>query len=425
MRFLLTHGLDEAAEKQPDNTAFRFPPDSINYAQLSQRSNQLANLLIDQGVKKSDRVGIFMHKSLQLPVAIYAVMKAGAAYVPIDPLTPTDRINHIVNDCKISVLISDDSKQKQLQSKWLKSSTISVVVGVSFQIDHLLTFNWSDLSNYPQNTPQVNLNENDLAYIIFTSGSTGSPKGIMHNHRSGLNYAKLSASIYDLCSNDVLSNFSSLHFDMSTMDYLTVTQACATTVIISEAYMKLPASLAGFMEKEQFTIWYSVPFALIQLLAHGQLEDRNLESIRWVLYGGEPFPAKHLRQLMDLWPGARFSNVYGPAEVNQCTYYHLPDSFKGNEQTIPIGQICPNTKGLILDDDDNIIESGLIPGELLIHSASMMQGYWNNRSLNLIKVVFISMKLILVYMNTTTEPVIWFPGTPKVNLFCMDAKTDK
>ena len=182
----------------------------------------------------------------------------------------------------------------------------------------------------PLSGSDLKINETDLAYIIFTSGSTGRPKGIMHSHFSALNYARLSANTYELEESDVLSNFSSLHFDMSTMDYLTVTYAGASAVIISEAYTKIPASLSRLMQDEAISIWYSVPFALIQLLQHGLLEQRDLSSLRWVLYGGEPFAPKHLKKLMDLWPHARFSNVYGPAEVNQCTYYHLPNSFSGN-----------------------------------------------------------------------------------------------
>ncbi len=382
MRYLLTHSVDYFSGLSPEKAAFRFPPDDLSYAELSRRSNQLANFLIDRGIKKGDRIGIFMNKCLELPIAIYGILKAGAAYVPIDPLAPAERINHIVNDCQINYLISQDSKQKSFEINRVTDSPLKGIIGMSTELEALQTISWQSIYEHPDSQPKLRIDQQDLAYIIFTSGSTGIPKGIMHTHYSGMSYAAQSAATYSVNDNDVLSNFSSLHFDMSTMDYLTVTYAGATTVIISEAYMKLPASLARFMEEQQFTIWYSVPFALIQLLLHGQLEKRNLESIRWVLYGGEPFPAKHLRELMDCWPHARFSNVYGPAEVNQCTYYHLPDSFKGNEETIPIGTIWPNAKGLIINDEDEIIDGHHQPGELVVHTPTMMQGYWNNSSLN-------------------------------------------
>ena len=135
------------------------------------------------------------------------------------------------------------------------------------------------------------------------------------------------------------------------------------------------------MEDEQLTIWYSVPFALIQLLLHGVLEERNLLSIRWVLYGGEPFPPKHMHGLQQVWPHATFSNVYGPAEVNQCTAYPIPLLAADHSEPIPIGRMWFNTDGIIVDHDDHIVEPGEV-GELLVRAPTMMQGYWNRPDLN-------------------------------------------
>ena len=100
-------------------------------------------------------------------------------------------------------------------------------------------------------------------------------------------------------------------------------------MIIPEETTMFPVSLGELIERERLTFWYSVPLALIQLVTHGEIERRDAGSLRWVLFGGEPFPPKYLWQLMELWPQARFSNVYGPAEVNQCTYYHVPPSDTG------------------------------------------------------------------------------------------------
>ena len=142
---------------------------------------------------------------------------------------------------------------------------------------------------------------------------------------------------------------------------------------------KLPASLSSLIEKERLTLWYSVPLALIQLLTRGVIEERDLSSLRWVLFGGEPFPPKHLRKLMESWPNATFCNVYGPAEVNQCTYYHLPAP-PPSDTPIPLGTIWENTEGIILGNEDEEVNPGET-GELLIRSATRMQGYWNNPEL--------------------------------------------
>ena len=140
--------------------------------------------------------------------------------------------------------------------------------------------------------------------------------------------------------------------------------------MIPEAYTKIAASLAQLLEAQGVTIWYSVPLALIQLLQRGLIETRDLSRIRWVLFGGEPFPVKHLQELMRRWPQARFSNVYGPADVNQCT-----------DQPVPLGAVWQNTEGLILAPDDTPVAPGA-EGELVICSPTMMHGYWGRPELN-------------------------------------------
>ena len=142
-----------------------------------------------------------------------------------------------------------------------------------------------------------------------------------------------------------------------------------------------PRSLAELIERERLTFWYSVPLALIQLLLRGGIEDRDCSSLRWVLFGGEPFPPKHLARLAELWPHARFSNSYGPAEVNQCTAFHVPAGPVDPHEPIPIGPVWPGAEGLIVGPDDQLVEAGE-PGELLIHSRTMMQGYWSRPDLN-------------------------------------------
>lgn len=219
---------------------------------------------------------------------------------------------------------------------------------------------------------------------MFTSGSTGQPKGIMHTHYSGLSYARLSVDTYQIAGTDVIGSHSPLHFDMSTLGYFSGPLAAATTILIPEAYTRLPASLSQLMETERITIWYSVPYALIQLHLRGVLESRDLSSLRWILFGGEPFSPGHLSELMQTWSHARFSNVYGPAEVNQCTYYHLPPIDQqqfSDSAPISIGSTWPNTNGLVVDENDQPVAIGKT-GELLIRSPTMMRGYWGRDDLN-------------------------------------------
>lgn len=389
MHYLIQHLIDRSAEQYPDHPAMRFGGQSLTYAGLVQQADALARLLVDQGVRRGDRVGIYLNKSLESAVAIYGILKAGAAYVPLDPQAPATRLAYVMGDCGVRHLITQPARQGHLgqisasRAPAAPEASLECVIGIEPQEGlPWRTFSWEEVGSTTDGPPPVaGLMEADLAYIMYTSGSTGTPKGIMHTHRSGLSYAKMAAETYGVVHGDRLSNHSPLHFDMSTFDYFSGPLAGATTVIIPEAYTRLPASLAKLIEAERMTIWYSVPFALIQLLLRGALDQRDLSTLRWVLFGGEPFPPAHLAALMERLPQARFSNVYGPAEVNQCTYYHVPPLAEGADEAIPIGRVWDNAEGRVVDENDRPVQPGEI-GELLVRTPTMMRGYWNRPDLN-------------------------------------------
>ncbi len=382
MMYILPHIVDHAADHYPDKDALRFQAQSLTYTDLVARTNRLACTLIEQGVQRGDRVGIYLHKSLESAIALYGIMKAGAAYVPLDPALPVSRLELILRDCDIRHLITQESMRNRLQQIAAKQTGLEVVIGLQAQEEWALrTLSWDEVNCAPAALPDVGTMEQDMAYIMYTSGSTGAPKGMIHTHHSGLSYARLAANVYGLHAEDRLSNFPPLHFDQSTFDYFSGPLAGATTVIIPEAHTRFPANLSQLMADEQLTIWYSVPFALIQLLLKGVLEKRDLRALRWVLFGGEPFPPKYLKALMDRWPQARFSNVYGPAEVNQCTFYHVPALSSDSDDPIPIGTIWPNAEGLVVDEDDQPLPHGEV-GELLVRTPTMMRGYWRRPELN-------------------------------------------
>ena len=383
MIYLLAHTIDYSAERFPQHEAFRCGNKSISYAELVTQTNSLASLLINQGIKKGDRVGIYLNKSIESAIAIYGIMKAGAVYVPLDPSAPVTRIRFILQNCHIRGLITQPQKRSQLAEILGKPNPLEFIVGLASETElPVTTFDWETVGQIPGDSPpKIKILEQDLAYIMYTSGSTGEPKGIMHTHHSGLSYAKMAAHTYGLTQSDRLGNHSPLHFDMSTLEYFSGPLVGATTVIIPEAYTKIPASLSQLIENEKLTIWYSVPFALIQLLHRGLLSKRNLNSLRWVLFGGEPFPPKYLYELMKQLRGARFCNVYGPAEINQCSYYHVPNLDIAPDEPVPIGKIWPIAEELVVDENNEPVSVGDV-GELLVRTPTMMQGYWQRRDLN-------------------------------------------
>ncbi|NNE45363.1 MAG: amino acid adenylation domain-containing protein [Rhodothermales bacterium] len=383
---LLHQIIDDSADHKPDGHAFRCAGGHITYGELALRTNRLARILAEHGVQPGDRVGVFLRKSLETAVAVFGIMKAGAAYVPLDPNLPTARLESILIDCDIRHLVTHDALTAQLEGladRLATESALQFVIGPNLPgVARWTVLPWNDVFSAPgAPLDPARISPGDPAYLMYTSGSTGMPKGIIHTHSSGLAYARCAAETYGLSRDDRLSGFPPLHFDQSTFDYFSGPLVGATTVIIPESYMLMPASLSKHMEDERLTIWYSVPYALTQLLLRGVLHDRDLRSLRWVLFGGETFPMKHLRSLMQLWPHARFSNVYGPAEVNQCTFYHLPEPPPAEAEAIPIGPTWHIAAGLVLDRDDQIIPAGQI-GELVVRTPTMMQGYWNRTDLN-------------------------------------------
>lgn len=373
---ILPHIIEKSAKLYPRKDAFRFGDRAVSFKALHDKTNQLAQHLIESGIKKGDRVGVYMNRCLETAIAIYGIMKAGSAYVPLDAMVPHERTLFLLQDCGIEFLVTTPQQTKRVRKLLERNSPLKQIIGISEPVA-LPSFSWDAIFEIDISTYQpIEISEKDLAYIMYTSGSTGAPKGIMHSHSSGLAYAKLSAALYKVGSEDRVANHAPLHFDISTFGYFSAPLRGATTIIISDAHTKLPASLIQLMAKEKLSIWYSVPLALIQLHLSGLLPNYDLSPLRWVIFGGEVFTVKYLRELMLQWPHARFSNSYGPAEINQCTFYHLENIPKG-DSTVPIGHVWGNNTYKILDSEDCEVSQGTA-GELVVNTATMMMGYWNN-----------------------------------------------
>jgi len=375
----LAQNITISAAKYPDHESFRFGSESLSYKDLDIKTDKLASYLISQGVKKGDRVGVYMFRSLETAIAIYGAMKAGAAYVPLDPSLPVQRIAFLLNDCDIEHLLTHKNLIKKRRRIFeLKTPLKSIVGGDTENV--IPTVTWNSVFEFSEgNHEHPEINGDDLAYIMYTSGSTGDPKGIMHTHNSGLSYARLSLREFNLQKEDRLASHAPLHFDISTLGYLTGPMAGATTVIISDAHTKMAVSLADLIEKEKISIWYSVPLALVQMLQTDSLNNRDLSALRLVLFGGEIFPNKYLRQLMQLCSQASYYNVYGPAEINQCTCYRVDELPELNTH-IPIGTTWDETSYKILRRDNQSVAKGE-SGELVVATSTMMKGYWNNKKL--------------------------------------------
>jgi len=216
---------------------------------------------------------------------------------------------------------------------------------------------------------------------MYTSGSTGEPKGMMHTHSGSICYAKWGANHVKLSSKDRVASHAPLHFDLSIFDFFSTLQSGATVVLVPEAITKFPASWTKLIEDEQISVFFTVPYTLITMVEQGAMEQRDLNSLRWIMFGGEPYPPRQLRMLMNKLPQVQLTNVYGPAEAPSCTCYDIPRPLPDGDEPLPIGHVSINSEDLIIDENEQECLTGEA-GELCIRSSTLTRGYWNRPDLN-------------------------------------------
>ncbi len=381
--FLVHSAVEAWARETPDAPAMIFQGEAQSYVELLAASQQLAAALIDGGLQRSDRVGIFMRKGLALGPAIYGSLMAGGAFVPLDPAVPIERLEFMLRDCGIRHVVTTDAMAPallKLGQRMEGSDAQPTLYGVE-EVAGFDVVSPTDLLARPRGLNGVWVTDQDLAYIMYTSGSTGEPKGMMHSHRGSLSYARWGQGHVRLTSDDRVASHAPLHFDLSIFDFFSTAQAGGAVVLVPEAVTKFPASWTELLEKERVSVVFTVPFTLIEMLERGALEQRDLARLRWVLFGGEAFPPKHLRALMERLPQTKFTNVYGPAEAPSCTCYDVQPIALGDETPISIGTVSVGSDDLILGEDDEPVELGAT-GELCIRSTTLTLGYWNRPELN-------------------------------------------
>jgi amino acid adenylation domain-containing protein len=378
MAYTLQHLLYETAQLFPGKIAVWAQDRTLTYRELDDQSNQLAHLLRDRGVKKGERVGLYFSKAVESLVSMFGILKAGAAYVPLDPNAPVKRIEYIVGNCGLKAVITTQAKSQALASGLPDHGFYVLVDGPGAASDSSGSIHWASLSSFSSSRPVCDSIETDLAYILYTSGSTGDPKGVMLSHRNALTFINWCAETFLIRPEDNLSNHAPHHFDLSVFDIYNSVLAGATVYLIPEEVALFPARLAAFIEEHAISVWYSVPSALVYLLLHGDLTRHPLNSLRLILFAGEPFAIKYLRQLAELLPNVDLYNLYGPTETNVCTYYHVDRSILSHLEQLPIGVACNNTEVFAVTDGDKHI-APLETGELYVRGPSVTKGYWGDR----------------------------------------------
>ncbi|MEW6735711.1 MAG: amino acid adenylation domain-containing protein, partial [Acidobacteriota bacterium] len=361
------HQLFEAqVEITPAAIAVTYQDNSITYQELNYRANQLAHYLQSLGIKSEIKIGICINRSIEMLVGILGILKAGAAYVPLDPNYPPERLAYIVTDTAMPVIVT----QKTLDIH-LPIQSVSTVC---------LDSDWSLIANQSRNNPDIDVLPENLAYLIYTSGSTGKPKGVMISHRSLVNYIEAAVIEYNINSSDHLLQFASINFDTSAEEIYPGLITGATLVLRSDTMID---SVTSFLQKCQewsitvldlpTTYWHEITASLTAQ------ETIFPSSVRLVIIGGERALAERLLVWRKRIERTELINSYGPTEATiVATIWKMPSERQTSDTLleVPIGRAIRNTQVYILDRHLQPVPIGVI-GELHISGAGLARGYLN------------------------------------------------
>ena len=378
---LIHQFLDRSAQISPHHPAVEDDESgTITYQDLATLSNRLRDRLRHVGVRRGDRVGIYMRKSIDTVASIFGVLKIGAAYVPVDPGAPVARNAYILNDCSVKVVVVEKCFEERLRAETGRSGETPPFlllegIGGGLPLRQILD-SWQEKEPAPVTETEI-VSPDDLAYILYTSGSTGKPKGVMLSHRNAISFIDWCSEVFEPDEKDRFSSHAPFHFDLSILDIYVPIKHGATLVLIGAEIGKDPIRLAALISEKRITSWYSTPTILSLLAQYGKLQQHDYAALRTVLFAGEVFPIKHLRALKTLLPGPRYFNLYGPTETNVCTFYEIPAHIpEERTQPYPIGQVCSHLQGIVVDEQGQEVPAGQ-EGELCISGSGVMQGYWN------------------------------------------------
>ncbi len=372
--------LDHSAHLHPHRLAVEEERGSISYQELSALSNRLRDWLSHAGVRRGDRVGIYLRKSIDAVAAIFGILKAGAAYVPVDPGAPVARNAYSLNDCSVSVVVVEKRYEERLRDelgRGAETPPLLLLEGTGGGLPLAQALDSLQATDPAPIAGTKTASLDDLAYILYTSGSTGKPKGVMLSHRNAVSFIDWCSDAFQPEEQDRCSSHAPFHFDLSILDIYLPIKHGATLVLIGAEIGKDPSRLAALISEKRITLWYSTPSVLGLLTQYGKLQQHDLSALQTVLFAGEVFPIKHLRMLKTLLPNPRYFNLYGPTETNVCTYYEIPVHIpEERTRPYPIGKVCSHFRAIVVDEQGQEVPARQ-EGELCISGAGVMQGYWN------------------------------------------------
>lgn len=366
--------LEHSAERLPDKVALIGDGQRLTYAEVDAQANCLAHALRANGLQRGDRVVLYLPNSVELVIAIFAVLKAGGVFVPLNPSTKYDKCAYILNNCQARVLVTTGRQAELAQQLAQAVPSLKTIVLTSLPAEtHSFDFlNYADIQfDYPaQRPPKVNI-DLDLACLIYTSGSTGDPKGVMSDHS---NVVFAASSIIEYLGNvesDIVIGLSPLSFDYGLYQLLMVFKFGGTLVL--EKGFTFPAAILKRIQEERVTGFPGVP-TIYAMLLKMDLSPYDLSNLRYLTNTAAALPASHIVEIRAKFPWATLFSMYGLTETKR-TLYLPPEQL--DKRPDSVGIAIPGTEVWIEDEQGQRLGSGEV-GELVVRGRHVMRGYWDD-----------------------------------------------
>ncbi|MDZ7375500.1 MAG: amino acid adenylation domain-containing protein [candidate division KSB1 bacterium] len=340
---------EQVSATHSDRIAVRYKDQQLSYAELNRRANQLANYLIAQGVHVEDLIGICMTRSPEMIIAVMGSLKAGAAFIPLDPAYPKERLAYMISDSNATMVLTQQALASELEP-----------IGPRLVC---LDTEWENIFRYPTSTPNIEMDAENLAYVIYTSGSTGKPKGTMIQHRGWCNLGRVQQMLFGIGPDSRILQFSALSFDASVWEMVMALGSGGTLVLTDQESLLTGQSLLHVLQHEQITTVTLPPSVL------AVIPQTDLPELRTLITAGEACT----KDLVDRWAnGRQMFNAYGPTETTVCASAYSIDAQE--DRNPAIGRPIANFELYILDSNLVPVPIG-VPGELCVGGIGLARGY--------------------------------------------------